>query len=169
MENEQEEKILQDNVKLSDKYVKENRELFEEKQEDNNSKASPNANSDISGGNNNSTVYIPSILVNSNYLYKPIDNYIVVYTNNNCYNNYSQQYCDCYSLYPNYNYVISDVYSCRVDNVTGVIPYSKVISSNRYYRNDMPSILLMTFILLILCFYFPYKIISRLFGRWLKW
>lgn len=38
-----------------------------------------------------------------------------------------------------------------------------------YYRNDFDSILLMIFLLLIICFYFPFKIISRMFGRWLKW
>lgn len=43
-----------------------------------------------------------------------------------------------------------------------------VLTTSVYYRNDFDSILVITFILLIICFYFPYKIISRLFGRWLK-
>ena len=46
---------------------------------------------------------------------------------------------------------------------------SSRITTNYWYRNDMPSILTMFFILLLICFYFPYRIISRLFGRWLKW
>lgn len=43
-----------------------------------------------------------------------------------------------------------------------------VLTDNVYYRNDFDSILVIVFILLIICFYFPYRIISRLFGRWLK-
>lgn len=42
-------------------------------------------------------------------------------------------------------------------------------TTNIWYRNDMPQILTMFFILLLVCFYFPYRIISRMFGRWLKW
>lgn len=43
------------------------------------------------------------------------------------------------------------------------------ITDNVFYRNDMPQILTMFFILLLVCFYFPYRILSRTFGRWLKW
>lgn len=42
------------------------------------------------------------------------------------------------------------------------------LTTSVYYRNDFDSILVITFILLIICFYFPYRIISRMFGRWLK-
>ena len=42
-------------------------------------------------------------------------------------------------------------------------------TTNVFYRNDMPEILLMFFILSLVCFYFPYRIISRSFGRWFKW
>lgn len=42
------------------------------------------------------------------------------------------------------------------------------ISNDFYYRNDIDKILVIFIILLIICFYFPYKIISRMFGRWFK-
>lgn len=45
---------------------------------------------------------------------------------------------------------------------------NSIVTSSVYYRNDFDSILVITFILLIICFYFPYKIISRIFGRWFK-
>lgn len=45
---------------------------------------------------------------------------------------------------------------------------STEITSNVFYRNDIDKILVCFIILLIICFYFPYKIISRMFGRWLK-
>lgn len=45
---------------------------------------------------------------------------------------------------------------------------SNSLSNNVFYRSDITDILLCTFIILIICFFLPYKIISRLFGRWLK-
>lgn len=43
-----------------------------------------------------------------------------------------------------------------------------VISNSYWYRTDLDKILVCFIILAIFCFYFPYKIISRAFGRWLK-
>lgn len=45
---------------------------------------------------------------------------------------------------------------------------SNSLTTEVYYRNDFDSILIIFFILLLFCFYFPYKIISRAFGRWLR-
>lgn len=45
---------------------------------------------------------------------------------------------------------------------------SNVITNDVYYRNDFDKILIIFIILLIFCFYFPYRLISRIFGRWLK-
>lgn len=42
-------------------------------------------------------------------------------------------------------------------------------TTNVFYRNDMGDILLMFIIISLVCFYFPYRIIARAFGRWLKW
>lgn len=41
--------------------------------------------------------------------------------------------------------------------------------SDVYHRIDFPDIMITFFILLLICFYFPYRIISRSFGRWFKW
>lgn len=46
---------------------------------------------------------------------------------------------------------------------------SQRLTTNVMYRNDMADILIMFFIIVLICFYFPYRIISRAFGRWLKW
>ena len=43
------------------------------------------------------------------------------------------------------------------------------VTNNVYYRNDFSDIMIIFFLLLIICFYFPYRVISRSFGRWLKW
>lgn len=45
---------------------------------------------------------------------------------------------------------------------------SSEISHNVFYRNDIDRILITFIILLIICFYFPYKIIARALGRWFK-
>lgn len=45
---------------------------------------------------------------------------------------------------------------------------SNVITNDVYYRNDFDKILVIFIILMIICFYFPYKVMSRLFGKWLK-
>lgn len=46
---------------------------------------------------------------------------------------------------------------------------SSDITTNVFYRNDIADIMITFFILLLVCFYFPYRIVSRLFGRWFKW
>lgn len=43
------------------------------------------------------------------------------------------------------------------------------ITNNVFYRHDIDSILIIFFIILLICFYFPYRIVSRAFGRWFKW
>lgn len=43
------------------------------------------------------------------------------------------------------------------------------ITDNVFYRNDIADILITFIIIVLVCFYFPYRIISRAFGRWLKW
>lgn len=45
---------------------------------------------------------------------------------------------------------------------------SNQITTDYYYRLDFDKILVMFFILAIICIYFPFKIFSRAFGRWLK-
>lgn len=42
------------------------------------------------------------------------------------------------------------------------------ITEDFYYRNDLSDILIIFIIIVIFCFYFPYRLVSRMFGRWLK-
>ncbi len=77
-----------------------------------------------------------------NYIdYHIQDNYYTT-TGSDTFSNYSQNYPICL----NSSYVTTDV----------------------WYRTDIDSILVSFFIILIVCFYFPFKIFSRIFGRWLK-
>ena len=42
------------------------------------------------------------------------------------------------------------------------------LTNDYFYRNDFPDILIMLVIILLITVYLPYRIVSRLFGRWLK-
>ena len=72
---------------------------------------------------------------------------------------YQYQYEDLILSTDNYsNYMTA----CTYDTYT-------TYTTDIYYRNDIDSILCIFFILLLIMFYFPYRIISRMFGRWFKW
>lgn len=45
---------------------------------------------------------------------------------------------------------------------------NSLVTTNYYYRFDLAQILIAFFVLVFFCFFFPYRIISRMFGRWLK-
>ena len=66
-----------------------------------------------------------------------------------------------------YNNLVSD-YHIKATNVMDVACYDLTLTHDVYYRKDITNILIMFFILSIVCFYFPYRIFSRCFGKWLK-
>lgn len=111
--------------------------------------------------------YMPQDLINSNYLYNINNNYIVIRTRSNCYYNYNTEYCDCYNIYPELDYMRTTSYSCIYATQNSNIPYT-AFSSSHWYRIDTYKSLLMFLIIFLFTFYLGYKIISRLFGRWLK-
>lgn len=109
-----------------------------------------------------SKIYVPEL--NSS-------NCVVVYNHNTLrvYNsvpelnqsvNYTDFYINSHYLSKTGSEILSSNVSC--------LPSSDLTDSV-YYRNDFDSILVIFFILLLICFYFPYRIISRIFGWWLKW
>lgn len=96
-----------------------------------------NNNNDITAYTANNKIYIPSNYVDSNYSYRFNGDYIIIITNNNCYQNYNTTYCDCRS----YNYknnVVSEAYSCSTNsNNTQVINYQSIstdINDSIYLR-----------------------------------
>lgn len=103
-------------------------------------------------------------------------------TYNKCYIIQSEGVIRGFSQVPSYNttinyrdYYINSSYIYR-DNSQTFGNYSTLpvclstndLTNNVFYRNDIDKIMVTFIILLIICFYFPYKIISRMFGRWLK-
>lgn len=112
--------------------------------------------------------YMPSDLLNSNYHYYISNDYYQVITNNNCYTNYNTTYCDCFNVYFDNDYLVSNSYSCNINSYNNVsISYSN-FTSEFWYRLDITQILIIFLILFIFIIKYPYRIFSRLFGRWLK-
>lgn len=97
-----------------------------------------NNSDDISKYTDLNKIYIPVDKVNSNYSYRFNGDYIMIITNQNCYTNYTTQYCDCYQ----YNYknnVMSDTLTCNTSSNNAVIPFSSIssdINYSQYIRNN---------------------------------
>lgn len=108
--------------------------------------------------------FLPTESINSNYKYTATNDYIRVYTNENCYNQYNSQYCDCYYIYPKLDYLQSEKTSCNVSNLNNTINYN-TFTDNYYYRIDFLNILLMFFIMAIFIIYIPFKLISKIFRK----
>lgn len=114
-----------------------------------------------------SKTYMPSELLNSSYRYELTNNnYLVVHKNTNCFNQYNTTYCDCQRVYTDLDYQISNTYSCST-NYTIDIPYSN-FSSDIWYRKDLSNILIIFTILAVFMIILPFKVVARMFGRWLK-
>lgn len=109
--------------------------------------------------------------------------YVPEYNSNNCAYIYNSDIIRVYDSTPSHNstisykdYYIKSSYIYNEGSTTfsnySTLPVcinSNRITTNVMYRNDIDSIMVVFFILLLICFYFPYRIISRMFGRWLKW
>ena len=108
--------------------------------------------------------FLPTEYINSNYKYTSNGDYIRIYTNNNCYNQYTSTYCDCLYIYPKLDYMTSEVSSCNVSNISNTISYQN-FTDNYYYRVDFVNILLMFFIMSIFIIYIPFKLFSKIFRK----
>lgn len=108
--------------------------------------------------------------------------YVPVFNSNNCAVLQSGEVIRVYETRPTTNssinyidYYINSHYIERSGvqqfNQYATIPScidSTIITTDFYYRFDLDSILVCFLIITIFCFYFPYRLISRMFGRWLK-
>ena len=71
--------------------------------------------------------------------------------------------------YLNSNYIYKDgIQSFGSYSTLPICLDNNVLTDSVYYRNDFDSILIIFIILIIFCFYYPFKIIGRAFGRWLR-
>lgn len=66
-----------------------------------------------------------------------------------------------------YNNTISDYTLTQISSLD-VACENVELTNDVYYRKDLDSILIIFFIIVLIAFFFPYKIFARAFGRWLK-
>lgn len=108
-------------------------------------------------------IFLPS----TNYAcyYMPNDHTIRAYESSprlNSSSNYTDYYINSHYLYTNGTQTWGNY--ATLPTCMGA-----EFTTNVFYRNDFDQILVIFFIILLVCFYFPYRVISRAFGRWLKW
>ena len=102
-------------------------------------------------------IYLPTDLLSSDC--KVVNNdYIRVYTNTQ-HTNYTDVYFK--SGYLLKNGQTTNPYNLVCDNIN-------TYTDNIFYRFDTANSLLIFFIIVIICFWFPFRIFSRAFGRWLR-
>lgn len=102
--------------------------------------------------------YVPNNLKNENYTYYISDNNnVIIITNENCYNQFGTNYCDCINLYPNLDYVYSNKYTCSASNYNYSIPYNN-ITSDYWYRLNIAQILIIFTIIVLFSTFFDYKL-----------
>lgn len=105
-------------------------------------------------------------------------------TYNKCYVVQNDSTIRAYNTQPNYNttysyreYFVNSHYLYRDGSgAWGNNQYSSLptcisssdITHNFYYRNDLSDILLSFFIIVIVCFWFPFMLFRRFFGRWFQ-
>lgn len=109
--------------------------------------------------------------------------YVPSYNSSNCVVLQNNNTIRVYNTVPTQNstvsytdYYISSSYLSNIGTQTfnqySTVPTcisSSNITTDFYYRLDLDKILVCFFIIVIICFYFPFRLFSRIFGRWLKW
>lgn len=107
--------------------------------------------------------YLPSQYINSNYKYTLSNGVIRVITDDNCYQNYNSTYCDCFDIYLNNDYLVSNSVACN-NNPTSYIT-SVNFTDEVYYRIDIADILITFTIISMFCFGIPLLLFSRFFKK----
>ena len=123
-----------------------------------------------------SKLYLPSELINSNYVYSYLVNnrtFAIINPSTCAYINQptssTTRYNDCtvYVYQIDLNSYFTTTQTITVGSSSLILSFND-FSSSVWYRNDISDILIIFMILFIFIILIPYKIVSRLFGRWLK-
>lgn len=110
-------------------------------------------------------IYIPKEYINQNYKYTLNQDEITIITNENCYTNYNNQYCDCIRYNEKYN-IVTERYECNrnpsnyilnSNQITSDINYSERITNK--YKNEY--IILYGIVIIALLFIVTIKKNSR--------
>lgn len=110
-------------------------------------------------------IYIPTEYINENYKYTINGDEITIITNENCENNYNNQYCDCMKYNERYN-IITNRYSCNRNTNNYILNSNQFTDDINYsYRitNDFKNnyIILYGIVIIALLFVITMKKNSR--------
>lgn len=112
--------------------------------------------------NENYTFYLPSRYINSSYTYQLSDDYITINKGTNCYTQYTTTYCDCIRVYPNYNYISTNTYSCNISN-QNLVTYDNFTNDIFNYPNF--SNLFIIYFIIICIFTYILKLMFNAFRK----
>lgn len=105
-----------------------------------------------------SKIYLPTEYVNKSC--KVVNNDYIRVFDNNSYTSWTDVYFkNGYYLKAGYSQYGQNNVACDSLNT---------FTDNIFYRYDTSDSLIIFFIISLVCFYFPFKIFSRAFGRWFK-
>lgn len=102
-----------------------------------------------------SITYLPSEYINNSYRYVPSDDHIRIITNENCYTQYSSTYCNCFDIFPKYDYITSAISNCNI-NVNYVD--SSQFNGDWHYRPDAHYIILYASFYIILTMFILFNL-----------
>lgn len=111
-------------------------------------------------------IYVPNEYLNKPCIEVYDHNIIRVYDKKPALNSDST-YTDFYTDMDYYSKTGSTSWGQWSSYLPVCVPKSNLVS-DVYYRVDFADILTIIFILIIIIFYFPFRLISRIFGRWLR-
>ena len=99
--------------------------------------------------NEDYTYYLPKRYIDNTFTYSLQDDYILINKNTHCHSQYSTTYCDCIRVYPNYNFISTNTYSCSIPNSNLVT--SSSFSSDIYNFPNFSNLFIIYFIIIFIC------------------
>ena len=76
-------------------------------------------------------IYLPTEYINEQYKYTISGDEVTIITNENCYTNYNNQYCDCKKYNEKYN-IITETYQCNRNPSNYILNSNQITSDINY-------------------------------------
>lgn len=106
--------------------------------------------------------YLPTRYISSSYTYSIQDDNIIINKGTNCYTQYTSTYCDCIRVYPNFNFISSNTYSCSISN-NNLVPYTSF--SNDIFNYPNFSNLFIIYFIIVCIFTYILKLMYNVFRK----
>lgn len=112
--------------------------------------------------NENYTYYLPTRYIDNTFTYSLQDDYILINKNTNCHTQYTTTYCDCIRVYPNYNFISTNTFSCNIPT-NNIVPVTSF--SNDIYNFPNFSNLFIIYFIIVFIFAFILKLFFNVFRK----